>query len=1216
MSRLPETTVIHDLVSPTPSIEGTEGSDTLDWNPFRSQSSPSAAASVFLLEICVEYKYLYRRLSGNVQFWMAVSDASGWAPEEAEPFLQATMAKYRVADHTIRPVDPDGYRIEALSWQMANHIAQIRTIAQIGRSRYQAPTPVPEDSMSGQEIEEAILERVRLAAMRCDFDQAKWLLLHIHDKQKADTYMKELESNIILHDQREKCFEMESAKAESDGEWGKARSWLLLLANKVRSGRLLVALERRKAIQDKYNRGLQEETVLAQFVDRDLAKACSLVSKMKGKRPKAFVALFKCNEALTKNDFNGAMSTLSNPQLASAHISLKPMVDLAEALYNDDQDEATSLSLLLKMDAERFQKLFLNSSAGDSAERCDGQVGALSLLLTQPVNMSTHLNNYYEKQSKADALRGDWNEAQKSLLKIPKKTVSGPLLRKLEAELSAFYEKDMELEKQAKEAEMNGDWEKARSFLSRIESDFGKFLLAALAYSEARLSHKDEHLEMLVQLQEDYPDPRLEQSDPDDFRKVFEMMAEDMRDAYDRACQAQGIHIAEESPSSENMQARLQYCPDTGPPSSSLPAIPRDPCLVIPSKQAIREYQWDRPELPSLSFDQQLVLLQICLVHKGRYTNSQGNINFWHRVADQFWEVSGWHWKRIRMFVQKKLRCRAASDRGPQMGPLLDELQSHIHAVGHPRHRSSVTHSSPQPSALQSPVGSLPGQGSANQSFSPTKLNGRINSDSMFHGRLAGLSSRPSELQSSVEGLPVRSAAKRTLSQTEFDVPISSDDDLPSHPPSQPRHTGPASSSVHTHAQNLLTGTTVQSLIAKGNEAKEQHDFDKAKSLLLQIPDKTIFGPLLEELDEARESQIQTNKDFERQAKKAELEGDWETAKSLLSRVVGEDGSFLLLALEYIRTRRTWKQFEAQEYLEQLKKEYPHPIFKQVELDHDYENAKITGNPRRIGYHQGLLRAYKRKSGSVWDEPDDFRKAFQLIASDMRHARDKVWYAHPARAGRTELQSQPQPEFYSGFNSHAGLESEAEVRSQSQPRYQPQQIDIPEVLRILERARTQAQAQPRSQRPNIDQELALLDRAREEIFNGRDRIKAILLQGSSEESKEALKAVENNTSRLLADFEESATSLMVQAGDESDEWDEWDEWTPESQRILLLLMEAESRANEEKFNSLMRQIPRNSTEARNFRKEFAESKAKKDRYLQRCKATLDAGGRLEEVEEE
>ncbi|KAJ5511899.1 hypothetical protein N7453_004002 [Penicillium expansum] len=1189
---------------------------------------------------------------------MAVSDASGWAPGEAEPFLQATMANYRMADHTIRPVDPDGYRIEALSWQMANHISQIRTIAQIGRSRYQAPTPVPEDSMSGQEIEEAILKRVRLAAMRCDFDQAKWLLLHIHDKQKADTHMKELESNIILHDQREKYFEMESAKAESDDEWGKARSWLLLLANKVRSGRLLVALERRKAIQDKYNRGLQEEAVLAQFVDRDLAKACSLVSKMKGKRPKAFVALFKCNEALTKNDFNGAMSTISNPQLASVHISLKPMVDLAEALYNDDQDEATSLSLLLKMDAERFQKLFLNSSAGDSAERCDGQVGALRLLLTQPVDVSTNLNNYYEKRSEADALCGDWNEAQKSLLKIPKKTVSGPLLRKLEAERSAFYEKDKELEKQAKEAEMNGDWEKARSFLSRIKSDFGKFLLAALAYSEARLSHKDEHMEMLVQLQEDYPDPRLEQvkytqyfehaelngpperatdlrslfvgekmcgtgvlwSDPDDFRKVFEMMAEDMRDAYDRAWyglpapntqsltaspnQAQGIHIAEESPSSENMQARLRYCPDTGPPSSSLPAIPRDPCMVIPSKQAIREYQWDRPELPSLSFDRQLVLLQICLVHKGRYTNSQGNTNFWHRVADQFWEVSGWHWKRIRMFVQKKLCCRAASDCGPQMGPLLDELQSHIRAVGHPRHRSSVTRSSPQPSALQSPLGSLPGQVSANQSFSQTRLNSRINSDSMFHRRLAGLSSRPSEFQSSVEGLPVRSAAKRTLSQTEFDVPISSDgnlyhchrlllkhthmlststDDLPSHPPSQPRHTGPASSSVHTHAQNLLTGTTVQSLIAKSNEAKEQHDFDKAKSLLLQIPDKTIFGPLLEELDKARESQIQTNKDFERQAKKAELEGDWETAKSLLSRVVGEDGSFLLLALEYIRTRRTWKQFEAQEYLEQLKKEYPHPIFKQVELDHDYENAKITGNPRRIGYHQGLLRAYKRKSGSVWDEPDDFRKAFQLIASDMRHAVTRC---------------------------------EAEVRSQPQSQYQPQQIDIPEGLRILERARTQAQAQPRSQRPNIDQELALLDRAREEIFNGRDRIKAILLQGSSEESKEALKAVENNTSRLLADFEESATSLMVQAGDESDEWDEWDEWTPESQRILLLLMEAESRANEEKFNSLMRQIPRNSTEARNFRKEFAESKAKKDRYLQRCKATLDAGGRLEEVEEE
>ncbi|QQK47097.1 hypothetical protein Pdw03_1995 [Penicillium digitatum] len=178
-----------------------------------------------------------------------------------------------------------------------------------------------------------------------------------------------------------------------------------------------------------------------------------------------------------------------------------------------------------------------------------------------------------------------------------------------------------------------------------------------------------------------------------------------------------------------------------------------------------------------------------------------------------------------------------------------------------------------------------------------------------------------------------------------------------------------------------------------------------------------------------------------------------------------------------------------------MKTKYPHPILKQVELDHNYEGAKVTGNPQRIGHHQGLRRAYKRKFGSFWNEPDDFRKAFQIMAAEMRLARNKVWYAHPARARRTELQSHSQHGSNSGLDSRAGLGSETESRSQSQSRHQPQQVDI-------------------------------------------DQIKAILRQGSSEECTEALKAVEQSTIMLLADFEESATSLIAQVDEADDMSDE------------------------------------------------------------------------------
>ncbi|KAJ5382528.1 hypothetical protein N7517_000439 [Penicillium concentricum] len=122
--------------------------------------------------------------------------------------------------------------------------------------------PIPEESMSEQDIEEAILKRSKLAEMCYDFDQARWLLLHIYNKEKAAQCLKELDSSAALHDQREKHHEMESANAESDGDWEKVKSSLFLMENKWRSGRLLKALERRQAIQYKYNKDLQEEIVV------------------------------------------------------------------------------------------------------------------------------------------------------------------------------------------------------------------------------------------------------------------------------------------------------------------------------------------------------------------------------------------------------------------------------------------------------------------------------------------------------------------------------------------------------------------------------------------------------------------------------------------------------------------------------------------------------------------------------------------------------------------------------------------------------------------------------------------------------------------------------------------------------------------------------------------------------------------------------------------
>ncbi|OQD95341.1 hypothetical protein PENSOL_c021G10188 [Penicillium solitum] len=235
----------------------------------------------------------------------------------------------------------------------------------------------------------------------------------------------------------------------------------------------------------------------------------------------------------------------------------------------------------------------------------------------------------------------------------------------------------------------------------------------------------------------------------------------------------------------------------------------------------------------------------------------------------------------------------------------------------------------------------------------------------------------------------------------------------------------------------------------------------------------------------------------------------------------------------------------------------------------------MSGNPQRIGHYRGLLRANKRKIGTLWDEPDDFRKVYQMMAEEMRQARDKAWYARPAPTGETGPQSRPQ--------------------------LKP--LDIAEGFRMLERARAQIQS-----RPDTTQELRLLGMAQTALVNGHDMAKALLSQGSSEECQEALTALEQSSSLLLADFE-AETSLVAQAEENVP-----GQWTPEAQMALLILMEAETKAEREKGKSLLAQLPRDSSETRSFRKQCDEAFAKKSHYLARCRATLLGGGRLEDVE--
>ncbi|CRL22839.1 unnamed protein product [Penicillium camemberti] len=476
----------------------------------------------------------------------------------------------------------------------------------------------------------------------------------------------------------------------------------------------------------------------------------------------------------------------------------------------------------------------------------------------------------------------------------------------------------------------------------------------------------------------------------------------------------------------------------------------------------------DPPGLLPLTLSDQLVLLQICLVHKHLYRERRRNTSYWQHVASHFWDISGWGWTRVRNYVQYNIRRYRANPRkvcdNPegQMKQLLRELVANIDIVNTPGLRVPPQHPPPFPS-------------------------------------------------------------------------------------SHPQHTIHGNSSAGTYSRPPSMEVSDQELIVMSKEAAMRCDFEEAKSRLLQISDKAVLETRLEELDMIRKAQIQINEDFERQAKEAELKDDWQTAKSLLSRIVGEDGPFLLLALEYSRARVEWDAPGAEEAMEQLKREYPDPPrLEQVELDENYVNAKISGNPQRIGHYRGLLHANKRKIGTLWDDPDDFRKVFQMMAEEMRQARDKAW-------ARAQIQS----------------------------------------------------------RPDTTQELRLLGMAQTALVNGHDMAKALLSQGSSEECQEALEALEQSTSLLLADFKEAETSLIAQA-----EEDVPGQWTPDAQMALLILMEAEARAEREKGNSLLAQLPRDGSETRSFRKQCDEAFAKKSRYFARCRARLLDGGRLEDVEPE
>ncbi|KAJ5481975.1 hypothetical protein N7475_000787 [Penicillium sp. IBT 31633x] len=253
----------------------------------------------------------------------------------------------------------------------------------------------------------------------------------------------------------------------------------------------------------------------------------------------------------------------------------------------------------------------------------------------------------------------------------------------------------------------------------------------------------------------------------------------------------------------------------------------------------------------------------------------------------------------------------------------------------------------------------------------------------------------------------------------------------------------------------------------------------------------------------------------------AQSRDDWGLAKLLLSRVVSEDVRFLLLGLEYSQARLQGDLFGAYDFIEQLEKEYPDPRLQQVSFELDIKEARMRGRDDKLDHYRGLLRASRKKIGSLWRHPQDFRRVFHMMAADMRRARDKAWYAHPARAKKTA------PESDSGPVPVPDPQFEPQFQLQSRHEYERQQPGTAAEPRLLQEIQAQshpqpvpqAQAQPGSslQLLRLRRELELLkvESAWRELLYGQDKAISYLVSASSAEAKESLTNLRSERSKTL-----------------------------------------------------------------------------------------------------
>lgn len=121
------------------------------------------------------------------------------------------------------------------------------------------------------------------------------------------------------------------------------------------------------------------------------------------------------------------------------------------------------------------------------------------------------------------------------------------------------------------------------------------------------------------------------------------------------------------------------------------------------------------------------------------------------------------------------------------------------------------------------------------------------------------------------------------------------------------------------------------------------------------------------------------------------MEGDWDRAKSLLSSIKSDFGKFLLLALEYTKSRLS--NDEEEEYLDlirQLQQSFADPWLGAVEKAHLFHRATRLGPPGRAKAERGR--------GILWEKPDGFREIFVIIAENIRYIEGKRWYGLPLKA--------------------------------------------------------------------------------------------------------------------------------------------------------------------------------------------------------------------------